>query len=75
MTAAELARFIHVPANRVTQIINGKRAITADTAIRLGRWFGTGPQIWLNLQKAYELDLALQTIGPDIEKIMPRQVA
>jgi addiction module HigA family antidote len=75
MTAAELARVIHVPANRVTQIINGKRAITADTAIRLGRWFGTGPQIWLNLQKAYELDLALQTIGPDIEKIMPRQVA
>ena len=75
MTAAELARAIFVPANRITQVINGKRAITADTALRLGRWFGTGPQIWLNLQKAYELDLVLQKNIPDIDKIVPRQAA
>jgi addiction module HigA family antidote len=60
MSATELARVIHVPANRISQIITGKRAITADTALRLGRWFGTGPNIWLNLQQAYELDLVRQ---------------
>ena len=75
MTAAALARAIYVPANRITQVINGKKAITADTAIRLGRWFGTGPQIWVNLQKAYELDLAFKKIDPDVEKIVPRQAA
>jgi addiction module HigA family antidote len=65
--AAELARRIHVPANRVSQILAGKREVTADTALRLGRWFGTGPVIWLNLQKAYELDLARQELGNAIE--------
>lgn len=53
ISAAELARLIHVPANRISQIMAGKREITADTALRLGRWFGTGPQLWLNLQQAY----------------------
>ncbi len=73
ISAAELARNIHVPANRISQIIAGKRNITAATALRLGRYFGTGPQIWLNLQQAYELDLARQEIGPEIESI-PRRV-
>lgn len=70
-----LARAIHVPPNRVSQIIAGKRAITADTALRLGRWFGTGPRIWLNLQQAYELDLAQQEVGREVERIEPRKAA
>ena len=75
MAAAELARIIRVPANRISQIMAGKRNITADTAVRLGRYFGTGPQIWLNLQQAYELDLARQEIGPEIERIPRREPA
>ncbi|HUT71547.1 MAG TPA: HigA family addiction module antitoxin [Desulfatiglandales bacterium] len=75
INATELARVIHVPANRISQIITGKRAITADTALRLGRWFGTGPNIWLNLQQAYELDLVRQEIGPELESISPREMA
>ncbi len=74
MSAAELARLIRVPANRVSQIVAGKRNVTADTALRLGRYFGTGPQIWLNLQKAYELELAWRRLGPEIEAI-PRRAA
>ncbi len=73
MPAAELARKIHVPTNRITQIIAGKRSITAETALRLGKWFGTGPRIWLNLQQAYELDLAVQKI--DLNNITQRKVA
>ena len=74
MSAAELARILHVPANRISQILAGKRNITADTALRLGRYFGTGPQIWLNLQQAYELDLAQQQVGADLERIPQREV-
>ena len=58
ISAVELARQIDVPMNRVTGIINGQRAITADTALRLGHWFGTSAEFWLNLQKLYELRLA-----------------
>jgi antitoxin HigA-1 len=73
ISAAELARILHVPTNRVTEILNGKRAITADTALRLGRWFGTGAELWLNLQKSYELRLAQQLVGEEIQKtIEPR---
>lgn len=75
MSAAELARAIHVPPNRLTQIIAGKRTISADTALRLGKWFGTGPHFWLNLQKAYELDVALQDVGKELDSIEPRQAA
>ncbi len=73
MSAAELARKLQVPANRITQILNGKRSITAETALRLGKWFGTGPNIWLNLQKMYELDLAKKKVK--LNKIVPRKVA
>ena len=66
MSAAELSRQINVPVNRITQIIQGKRAITADTALRLGHWFGTGPEIWLNLQLLYELRLAREVVGSEI---------
>ncbi len=75
MSAAELARIVRVPANRISQIIAGRRNVTADTALRLGRYFGTGPQIWLNLQQAYELDLAQREIAPEIESIPRRQAA
>jgi antitoxin HigA-1 len=69
MSAAELARQIDVPVNRVTEIMNGQRSVTADTAIRLGHWFGTSAEFWLNLQKLYELRLAQDEIGADVEKL------
>jgi len=71
VTAAQLAKAIHVPANRISQVLAGKRAITADTALRLGKWFGTGPRIWLNLQQAYELDVVSQEIAGVLQSISP----
>ena len=68
MSAAELARILHVPTNRITLIMAGKRAVTADTALRLGQWLGTGPELWINLQKAYELRLAEQEKGEEIKR-------
>jgi len=58
MSAAELARNLKVPTNRITEILNGRRSITGDTALRLGHFFGTSPEFWLNLQKIFELRLA-----------------
>ena len=58
MSAAALARRLKVPTNRITEILNGRRAITGDTALRLGHFFGTSAEFWLNLQKLYELRLA-----------------
>ncbi len=75
ISAAELARQIDVPANRISQILSGKRSITADTALRIGKWFGTGPKIWLNLQQAYDLDVAKIEIGSNLEIINPRAAA
>lgn len=69
LTAAALARQIKVPVNRITQIIRGQRAITADTALRLGHWFGTGPQFWLNLQQLYELRCAEKEEGTKISRL------
>lgn len=66
VTPTELARQIHVPPNRVTQIIHGQRGVTGDTAIRLGRWFSASPRFWLNLQNAYDLRTAEERIGQDI---------
>jgi addiction module HigA family antidote len=71
MNAATLASRIHVPSNRVTQILKGQRTITADTALRLGRFFGTSAAFWVNLQKAYELDCALKKHSKEIEAIKP----
>lgn len=62
----QLARVIGVPANRMTQLVAGRRNITGDTALRLGHYLGTGPQVWMNLQSAYELALAKQKSGDDI---------
>jgi addiction module HigA family antidote len=69
ISAAELARQIEVPVNRVTGIINGQRSVTADTALRLGHWFGTSPEFWLNLQKLYELRLTCKEIGRRVNKL------
>jgi addiction module HigA family antidote len=66
MSAAELARKIAVPTNRITQILNGTRAITGDTAMRLAHFFGTSAEFWLNLQGLYELRLAQQKAGKSI---------
>jgi addiction module HigA family antidote len=69
VTPTELARQIAVPANRMTQIIQGKRAITGDTALRLGHWFEMQPQFWLNLQTAYDLRLAAEHNGDTLKKL------
>jgi addiction module HigA family antidote len=71
MSAAELARKLDVPTNRVTQILNGTRSITGDTALRLAHFFGTSAQFWLNLQSLYDLRLAQQKTGRSI-KSLPR---
>ena len=69
----ELGRALRVPMNRVSAIVNGKRAITVDTAMRLTRYFGTSPQYWLNLHVAYDLEAAGQELQPRIEKeVLPR---
>jgi addiction module HigA family antidote len=69
MSAAELARKINVPTNRITQILNGTRAITGDTALRLAHFFCTSAQFWLNLQSLYELRLAQGKVGKSIKAL------
>jgi antitoxin HigA-1 len=73
LTAYRLAKEIHVPVPRVNDIVRGKRAITADTAIRLGIYFGLPAQFWMNLQTDYDLRLA--RAGSGVEKVRPRQAA
>ncbi len=70
MSAAELARQLKVPTNRITEILNGQRAITGDTALRLGHFFGTSAEFWLNLQSVCELRLAEQRVGKSI-RVLP----
>ena len=72
ITPTELARQINVPPNRVTQIIRGKRAVTGDTALRLGHWFKTSAEFWLNLQAAYDLCMAEREAGQEIEALPVR---
>ena len=72
VTPSALARQLRVPANRITQIVQGKRAITGDTALRLGHWFGTSAQFWLNLQSAYDIRVAEKTTGAQIRRL-PRR--
>lgn len=73
VSPTELARQIRVPANRISQIVNGKRAITGDTALRLAHWFGTNPQFWMNLQTIYEVRIAELEAGAEI-KSLPTKV-
>jgi addiction module HigA family antidote len=68
MSARELAATLHVPANRIYQILKGQRSVTADTALRLGQWLGTSAELWLNLQKLYELRLAEKEAGAEIRR-------
>jgi len=69
MSAAELARQLDVPTNRITEILNGRRAITGDTALRLAHFFGTTAEFWLNLQGLYEVRLAEQKSGKSIKSL------
>jgi antitoxin HigA-1 len=73
LSANALARALRVPPNRISAILGGNRAITADTALRLARYFNTTPQSWLNLQQHYELELAKRTVGAAIlAEVEPR---
>ena len=76
VSANSLARALDVPTNRITSILNKQRGVTADTALRLSRYFGTTPHFWLNLQKTYELRTAEITSGRHImERVQPRTEA
>jgi addiction module HigA family antidote len=72
VTSTELARQLKVPANRITQIVQGKRAVSGDTALRLGHWFGTSAQFWLNIQSAYDIRVAAQQAGAEIARLPTR---
>ncbi len=69
MSAAALARHLNVPTNRITGIINGQRAVTGDTALRLAHFFGTSAEFWLNLQSLYELRLAERRIAKSLKAL------
>lgn len=74
LTAKALANALGVPVNRVTMILNGQRGVSADTALRLARYFGTTPQLWMNLQKTWEIRRAEIETGREIaERVTPRQ--
>jgi len=74
ISAAEFARQINVPANRVSQLISGKRSVTSDTALRLAHWFGTSPQFWLNLQTQFDLVQAEDALGDTI-RVLPNRLS
>ena len=71
MSANQLALALRVPANRITEILRGDRGITAETALRLARYFDTGPEFWMNLQSAYEISVVESTQGRVIEDEVP----
>ena len=76
LSATTLSKALNVPVNRITLILRGQRGVTADTALRLARYFGTTPEIWLNLQKTWELRQAEIEKGHRItEQVKPRQTA
>ena len=75
ITQHKLAMAIGVPPRRINEIVHGKRGITADTALRLGKYFGVEPQFWLNLQGRYELEVAEDSIAEEVNRIEPLEVA
>jgi addiction module HigA family antidote len=75
MSAAELARRLDVPTNRVTAILNGQRSLTGDTALRLAHFFGTSPEFWINLQSIYDLRVAQAKIGNSLAALPKLKVA
>ncbi len=72
VSPTELARQLRVPHNRITQIVQGKRAVTGDTALRLGHWFGTTPVFWMNLQSLYDVRVAEQVSGDEVAGLPQR---
>lgn len=70
-----LARDIAVPPGRISAIVNGRRAISADTALRLGKYFGVSPEVWVGLQGDYDLRVAQRLVGPEVEKRVQRHAA
>lgn len=76
MSANELALALRVPATRIHEIVNKKRGITADTALRLSRYFGTTPRFWMNMQASWELEVAEDQLGKAVEReVIPRTAA
>ncbi len=75
LTKYRLAKDIGVPPTRIQDVIDGKRGISADTALRLGRYFGTSAELWMNLQNGYELELARMQLGEVLEQLKPREAA
>jgi len=75
LSSNALARALGVTPARINEIVRGRRGISADTALRLARYFGTEPQSWLNLQQRFELEIARDAVGPEISKIPVRQAA
>src|SRR5690349_20659953 len=75
MNANQLGAALGVPPNRISEILRGRRAITPDTALRLGRWLGTSAEFWLNLQQAYDLEVARAEHGAEIERAVTPRVA
>ena len=75
MSVPDVALVLHVPANRIYQLLKGQRAMTADTALRLSQWLGTSAEMWLNLQKLYALRLAEQKAGKKIKSTIVRREA
>ncbi len=71
----QLARDIVVPPGRISAIVNGQRAISADTALRLGKYFDVSPEIWVGLQADYDLRVARRLVGPDVDRKVQRRVA
>lgn len=72
LSASELARQLHIPGNRLTEIIAGQRSVTAETALLLGHWFGTSPTFWLNLQSMYDLRIAERALKKTLAKLPTR---
>jgi addiction module HigA family antidote len=76
ISANRLARDLRVPVTRISEIVKGRRGITADTALRFGRYFGTTAQFWMNLQTAYELEVAERGVSANVEReVLPRSAA
>ena len=75
MSVPQVAEVLHVPPNRIYQLLKGQRALTADTALRLSQWLGTSAEMWLNLQKLYELRLMEQQAGEKMRKTIVRREA
>lgn len=76
LTVNGLARELNVPVSRITEIVNSRRAVNADTALRLSRYFGSTPEFWINLQSAYDLSVTLDSSASRIEReVKPRKAA